>query len=193
MQFRQLDTRAGLVQRPWTAEERRAVWRGVMGRAAIAVEPILGTLVFSFLTWGIIWRAQHTEQSIIVIAPVFAIGAIGFTIYGIVLMVAPLRAFLQTFKPIYIVDGYVRYRGPDDFSEIDSSGYVAVLFEDKQQVVAEWEAFGRKPLPNRTIPALAEFSTYGGIHKIDGRPTGVLPQSVTTLNVGLAPRRAPIE
>jgi len=193
MKFRQFDARAGLVQRPWTADERHVVWRGVTGRLAIAAEPILGTVVFSLLTWGIIWRAQHTEQSIIVIAPVFAIGAIGFTIYGIALMVAPIRAFLQTFKPIYIVDGYVRYRALDDFSEIDATGYVAVLFEDKEHVACEWEAFGRKPLPNRTIPALAEFSTYGGIHKIDGRPTGVLPLEGTALNVGLAPRSAPIE
>jgi hypothetical protein len=192
MKFRQFEARAGLAQRSWTAQERRVVWRGVTGRLAIAAEPILGTLVFSLLTWGIIWRAQHTEQSIIVIAPVFAIGAVGFTLYGIALMVAPLRAFLQTFKPIYIVDGYVRYRGPDDFSEIDSTGYVAVLFDD-EEVACEWESFGRKPLPNRTIPALAEFSTYGGIHKIDGRSTGVLPLAGTALNVGLAPRRAPID
>ncbi|MBV9148516.1 MAG: hypothetical protein JO024_01520 [Candidatus Eremiobacteraeota bacterium] len=194
MKFRSFDSRASLVQRPWTAEERHVVWRGMMGRLSIAAEPLLGTIVFSFLTWGIIWRAHHNsnDSTIIVIAPVFAIGAAAFTLYAIALMVAPIRAFLQTFKPIYVVDGYVRYRGPDDFSEIDSTGYVAVLFED-ESVACEWEAFGQKQLPNRTIPTLAEFSQYGGIHKIDGRPTGVLPLDGTALNVGLAPRRAKIE
>ncbi|MBV8689715.1 MAG: hypothetical protein JOZ59_06375 [Candidatus Eremiobacteraeota bacterium] len=192
MKIRRFDSRASLVQRPWTSEERRVVWRGLMGRLSIAAEPLLGTIVFAFLTWGIIWRARHTERSIIVIAPVFALGAIAFTIYAIALMVAPLRAFLQTFKPIYIVDGYIRYRGPDDFSEVDSTGYVAVLFED-ESVACEWEAFGEKRLPNRTIPSLAEFSRYGGIHKIDGRPTGVLPLDGKPLNVGLAPRRARID
>ncbi|MBV9403118.1 MAG: hypothetical protein JO018_05235 [Candidatus Eremiobacteraeota bacterium] len=192
MKLRHFDSRANLLQRPWTAEERRVVWRGLMGRLSIAAEPLLGTIVFAFLTWGIVWRARHTEQSIIVLAPVFAIGAMAFTIYAIALMVAPLRAFLQTFKPMYIVDGYVRYRGPDDFSEIDGTGYVAVLFDD-QAVACEWEAFGQKDLPNRTIPSLAEFSEYGGIHKIDGRSTGVLPLEGKPLNVGLAPRRAPID
>ncbi len=48
-------------------------------------------------------------------------------------------------------------------------------------------------LPNRTIPSLAEFSQYGGIHTIDGRPTGVLPLGGKPLNVGLAPRRARID
>ena len=192
MKFRKFDTRARLVRRPWTADERRGVWRGLMGRLAIAAEPILGTIVFLFLTWGVYLRAQHTEQSIIVLVPVFAVGALGFTAYGIALMVAPIRAFLQTFAPIYIVDGYVRYRGPDEFSDLDSTGYVAVLFENRD-VACEWEAFGKKPLPERTIPALAEFSTYAGIHKIDGRSTGLLPDHSTPLNIGLAPRNTPME
>ena len=192
MKFRQFDKRARLVRRPWTAAERRVVWSGLMGRLAIAVEPILGTIVFALLTWGVYLRAQHTEQSIIVLVPVFAIGALGFTLYGIALMVAPIRAFLQTFGPIYIVDGFVRYRGPDSFSDEDSTGYVAVLFED-HDVACEWEAFGKEHLPDRTIPALSEFSIYGGIHKIDGKPTGVLPESTTPLNIGLAPRKAPLD
>ena len=192
MKFRKFDARARLVRRPWTAPERHVVWMGVMGRLTIAAEAILGTLVFSLLTWGVYARAQSVEQSLIVLVPVFALGALGFTLYGIALMVAPIRAFLQTFAPIYIVDGYVRYRGPDEFSDEEATGYVAVLFENRD-VACEWEAFGKEALPDRTIPTLCEFSTYGGIHKIDGKPTGLVPEKTTALNIGMAPRNTPID
>jgi hypothetical protein len=33
-------------------------------------------------------------------------------------------------------------------------------------------------------PALIEFSFYGGIHRIDGRSTGIVPESMPTLGVG---------
>ncbi|GAC1356637.1 MAG: hypothetical protein NVSMB31_17240 [Vulcanimicrobiaceae bacterium] len=163
-----------------------------MGRLTIAVEAIFGTLVFLFLTWGIYVRAQRTEASIIVLVPIFALGALGFICYGIALMWAPIRAFLQTFAPIYIVDGYVRYRGPDTFSDDDSTGYVAVLFENRD-VACEWEAFGKEQLPELTIPTLSEFTTYGGLHTIDGKPTGVLPTTTTALNIGMAPRNTPMD
>lgn len=192
MKFRKFDQRARLVRRAWTAQERRGVWSGLMGRLAIAAEPIIGTIFFALLTWGVYLRAKHTEESLIVLVPVFALGALGFTGYGIALLVAPIRAFLHTFSPIYIVDGYVRYRPPDAFSHDEATGYVAVLF-DNRDVACEWEAFGSEPLPDRTIPTLAEFSTYGGIHKIDGKPTGVVPEKSTPLNIGLASRRADIE
>lgn len=188
MKFRTFDQRARLVRRSWTAQERQAVRSGLMGRLAIAAEPIIGTVVFALLTWGVYLRAQHVEESLIVLVPVFALGAVGFTVYGIAVLVAPIRAFLQTFQPIYIVDGYVRYRPPDDFSDSDATGYVAVLFENRD-VACEWEAFGNERLPERTIPTLAEFSVYGGIHTIDGAPTGVVPEKSTPLNIGLAPRR----
>ncbi len=192
MKFRKFDSRARLVRRPWTAPERRIVWMGVMGRLTIAAEAVLGTLVFLFITWGVYLRARHTEQSLIVLVPVLGLGALGFILYGIALMVAPIRAFLQTFGPIYIVDGFVRYRGPDSFSDDDSTGYVAVLFEN-HDVACEWQAFGKERLPERTIPTLAEFTTYGGVHTIDGKPTGLLPGKTTTLNIGMAPRNAPID
>ena len=181
-----------MVRRAWTASERRVVWTGLLGRLAIAFEPILGTLVFVGLTFGIVWRAQHVEHDIIVLAPVFAVGALGFTLYGIALLVAPLRAFLQTFEPIYIVDGYVRYRGPDQASQAHCSGYIAVLFEDRS-AACEWEAFGERRLPDKTIPALVEFSTYAGIHTIDGRSTGLIGTRTTPLTVGHAPRNADVE
>ena len=187
MKFKHFDRRAHLARRPWTPRERAVVGNGLLGRVAIAVEPLLGTIFFSCFTWGIILRARHTEASLIVIAPIFALAALAFTVYAICLLVAPVTAFINTYKPIYIVDGYVRYRGPDGFSDVGSTGYVAVLDEQKSSI-CEWEAFGMEPLPERTIASLAEFSPYGGIHKIDGKATGVVPEKMTPLGIGIAPR-----
>ena len=184
------DTRTRqLAKRPWTDRERRVVWRGLTGRFAIAVEPLLGMAFMIFLTWGIVYRAQHVpaDKDLIKIAWIFGIGAIAFTGYFIAVLVAPFVAYLHTFKPIYIVDGYVRYRERDHKSEEDGSGFMAVLFED-ETVACEWECFGAKPLPNKTIPALLEFSYYAGIHKIDGRNTGLLPEDIPPLAIGIAPR-----
>ncbi len=189
MKFRQVDRRALLVRRAWSEKERRIVWRGLTGRTAIAIEPLAGTLFFSLLTWGVIWRARHVEPSLIVLSPIFALGALAFMVYFIAVLVAPLRAYWHTFKPIYRVDGYVRYRGPDVDSEDDATGYVAVLFEDRG-LACEWECFGKSPLPDLTLPAFVEFSAYGGIHAIDGKPTGVLPDDeLPTLAIGMASRR----
>jgi hypothetical protein len=191
MKFRHFDRRArSLAQRPWTEAERRAVWRGLTGRMAIAIEPVVGLIFFSLFTWGIVWRSQHvpSDRTLIVLAPIFGLGAIAFTIYAIAVMVAPLTAFRQTRKPIYTVDGYVRYREPDEYGALDAAGYVAALFADGS-VAYEWECLGTRRLPNRTIPALVEFSEYGGVHKIDGRSTGVLPDDeLPTLAIGIAPR-----
>jgi hypothetical protein len=179
-----------LAQRPWTEFERRIVWRGLTGRAAIAIEPLLGLAFFAFLTWGIVWRSQHVadDRTLIVLAPIFGLGALVFALYAIVVMVAPLTAFLQTRKPIYIVDGFVRYRGPDEDSDLHATGYMAAIFEDGT-VAGEWECYGSKPLPDRQIPARVEFSNYGGIHSIDGRSTGLLPEvDLPLLAIGIAPR-----
>jgi len=185
------DRRArALAHREWTERERQIVWRGLTGRFAIAIEPLLGMIFFTFLTFGIVYRSQHTpDHDIIKISWIFAIGAIAFAGYLFAVLIAPLIAYAQTFKPIYIIDGYVRYREPDDDSEIDSTGYVATLFED-QAVACEWEFYGKKRLPNKTIPALVEFSVYAGIHKIDGRSTGLLPDyDIPPLAIGIAPRK----
>jgi hypothetical protein len=49
---------------------------------------------------------------------------------------------------------------------------------------------GKKPLPNATLPALVEFSIYAGIHKIDGKSTGLLPdEELPLLAIGIATRR----
>jgi hypothetical protein len=191
MKFREFDRRARqLARRPWTQRERAIVWRGLTGRFALAIEPLLGMLFMGALTWGIIYRAHHVadDASLIKIAWIFALGMIAFAGYFVAVLVAPIAAYLQTFKPIYILDGYVRYREPDEHSELDACGYVAALFVD-QSIACEWEWLGRKRLPNRTIPALVEFSVYAGIHKIDGKPTGLLPDDdLPLLAIGIATR-----
>ncbi len=189
MKVRFLDNRTRmLAYRPWTEKERQVVMRGVWGRSAIAIEPFLGCVVFAFFTWGIIVRANaQPDHSLIVIAPLFALASVAFGIYMVAVMFAPLRALAQTYRPIFIVDGYVRYREPDEHCDDDAIGYVAALFEDKT-VACEWEWPGTVRLENRTIPARIEFSVYGGIHKIDGINTGVLPEHLPTLAIGIAPR-----
>ena len=192
MKSRAFDPRSKqLAHRRWTDRERTIVWRGLTGRMAIAIEPLVGMAFFAFLTWGIVWRAHHVldDSTLIVIAPIFGLGALAFLAYFIAVMVAPFIAFLQTYKPIYIIDGYVRYREPDQHSESDASGYMATLFEDGS-VACEWECFGKEALPNRTIPSHVEFSEYAGIHKIDGRSTGLLPDiDMPLLAIGIAPRK----
>ncbi|MDP9023847.1 MAG: hypothetical protein M3N13_00545 [Candidatus Eremiobacteraeota bacterium] len=192
MKYRLFDDRRArlLAQRNWTERERKVVWRGLSGRFAIAIEPLLGLLFMTFLTFGIVYRSQHVpaDRDLIKIAWIFGLGAIAFLGYFIAVLIAPFLAYLQTFKPIYVVDGYVRYREPDAASEIDATGYVATLFEDAS-VACEWECYGNKKLPNKTIPALVEFSVHVGIHKIDGKPTGILPDDIPVLAVGIAPRK----
>ena len=168
------------------------MWRGLSGRMAIAIEPLLGVLGMSGLAWGIVYRSQHVaaEHDLYKIAWIFWIGAIAFLGYFVAVLVAPFIAYLQTFKPIYVVDGYVRYRGPDDRSGEEGQGYVATLFED-QTVACEWEYFGRKKLDDATIPAMIEFSVFAGIHSIDGRSTGLLPDELPPLAIGIAPRKGP--
>ena len=189
MTFREFDRRTKLLaQRAWTARERRIVWRGLTGRLAIAIEPLVGLLFMSLLTWGIVWRAQHVaaDATLVKIAPIFALGAFAFAGYFIAVLITPFSAYLQTFKPIYILDGYVRYREPDEHSQSDACGYVAALFAD-YSVACEWEWLGRKRRPNATIPSLIEFSVYAGIHKIDGKPTGLLPdEELPLLAIGIA-------
>lgn len=181
--------RPHLAGRPWTDRERRIVWRGLTGRMAIAIEPLIGALFFAGLTYGIIWRARVTEpHDLWILSPIFGLMALAFTVYFIAVLFAPLLAYLQTYRPIYQIDGYIRYRGPDEDSDLGSSGYVAVLFED-HEMCCEWECFGMKKLPTLTVAAMAEFSEFGGIHKIDGKSTGVLPDDdLPSLAIGIAPR-----
>ncbi len=179
-----------LARRTWTRRERRVVLNGLLGRLLIAIEPIICFAVFGALTAGLIFfplsagsKMTHRESAII-IAPIFGLAATAFLAYAVVLLVGPLRALVQTFSPIYIVDGYVRYRKPDLKTEGDSNGYVAVLNEERR-AIAEWPTIGAIPLPDSLRPAMIEFSYFGGIHRIDGRSTGVVPESFATAGVGM--------
>ena len=81
MKYRHFDRRARLLaQRPWTERERRIVWRGLTGRMAIAIEPLIGMAFMAFITWGIVWRAQHVpaDATLVKIAPIFGLGFVLF-------------------------------------------------------------------------------------------------------------------
>jgi len=139
-------------------------------------------MAFIFLPLPAVARLSHFESAV-VLAPIFGLAGLAFLLYTVILLAAPLRALMQTFAPIYIVDGYVRYRGPDEHSECDSNGYVAVL-DDERNAVAEWPSAGDSSLGDHIRPAMIEFSYYGGIHRIDGRSTGVLPATMAAMGVG---------
>lgn len=156
----------------------------------MAIEPLVGFIFMSLLTWGIVYRAHHvpSDETLIKVAWIFALGAIVFAGYFFALLLTPIVAYVQTFRPIYILDGYVRYREPDECSREDACGYAAVLFPDRT-VAGEWEWLGKRRLPNVVIPAVVEFSRYAGIHKIDGRATGLLPdEDLPLLAIGIATR-----
>jgi hypothetical protein len=186
------DRDAALIRREWRRSERSIVLHGFFGRLVIAIEPILCGTMFLALTIGmlIVKTDPHypAEHNMVILSPIFALGVVACICYALILMWNPTRALIQTFRPIYIVDGYVRYRGTDSDSPVDSNGYVAVLTET-QFVACEWATIGDIPLRDLTQPALTEFSEYGGVHRIDGRPTGVLPDRIARLGVGIISRR----
>lgn len=123
------------------------------------------------------------RESAFVIAPIFGTITLAFLAYAVIVLVPPLRALIATFSPIYIVDGYLRYRRPDRATEADSNGYVAVL-GDERRTICEWPTVGMVPVADSLRPAMIEFSYYGGIHRIDGRSTGVVPESMPPVGVG---------
>jgi len=172
-----------LVRRPWTKAERRVVLNGLLGRMLIAIEPIICFIVFGALTAGLIFfplpagaKLTHWESAI-VLSPIFGLAASAFFAYAVAVLVPPIRALTHTFSPIYIVDGYIRYRRPDRHTEADSNGYIAVLNEERR-AIAEWPSIGHAPIPDALRPAMIEFSFYGGIHRIDGRSTGLVPATL---------------
>jgi len=183
-----------LVRRAWSRAERNVVIQGLLGRLVIAVEPGICSLVFAAITVALVFfrlpaGARLTRfEAAIVIAPVFAVAALAFLAYAVAVLYAPVRALRQTFSPIYIVDGYLRFRCPDAETEHGSNGYVAVL-DDAREVVAEWPTLGQTGHDDEERPAMIEFTFYGGVHRIDGRETGVLPQSLRPFGVGLNSRR----
>lgn len=168
---------------------------GFFGRLTIAVEPFLCGLVFAFITLGVFWAPRISGgkvlPDIIVIAPVFGLGAVACAVWLFGVMVSPVRALAHTMRPIYVVDGYIRYRGRDTRSALDSNGYVAVLTENGR-IACEWPTLGSVELPNDSRAALCEFTEYGGVHAIDGRPTGVLPGRIPALGVSIHGRKEEI-
>jgi hypothetical protein len=167
--------------RPWTRAERRVVLRGFIGRFSIAIEPLIVAVFFALLPVGMLLRQREIA---LLSAPIFAFAAIAFLAYAIALIVPSARAVFETFAPIYTVDGYIRYRVTQ---KAQPEYYVAVLSDDQQTLgewpLREWPAsIGKRAL----WPVLAEFSRYGGIHKIDGRSTGVLPNDISPFGVGIA-------
>ncbi len=173
-----IERRAALIRRAWTKAERNVVWQGFLGRFSIALEPVICGSVFAALTVGLIARGE------LFLAPIFALGLVGFAIYAVWLLNGPARALLATRKPIYIVDGYIRYRGRDNASPDRSRGYVAVLC-DRRHLIGEWPLEGPGLVLDIIRPAMIEFSDFGGIHRIDGHSTGAIPDRVPTFGVGV--------
>src|SRR5665213_1515281 len=130
------DRSAALICRPWRRSERMVVLHGFFGRLCIAIEPIICGTMFLALTIGMLIvrtdPAHPDEHNMVMLSPIFGLGVIACIFYALALMLAPARALIQTFRPIFIVDGYVRYRSPDAESPADSNGYVAVLTEDNR-------------------------------------------------------------
>jgi len=147
----------------------------------IAIEPLIVAVFFALLPIGLILRQQEIA---LLLAPIFAFAAITFLAYAIALIVPSAHAVFETFAPIYTVDGYVRYR---TLKKAPPEYYVAVLSADREMLgewpLREWpRSIGQREL----WPVLVEFSRYGGIHKIDGHPTGVLPAEIAPFGVGIA-------
>ena len=178
------ERRATLVMRPWRPDERRIVRRGLFGRLTIAVEPAIIALLFG---WFGYWMAAHGRTDAThddrIFSIIFLPGAAAFAAYAVILMIQPIKALRETYEPIFIVDGYLRTRGRDDFSAPGTNGYIAVLTEGRR-VACEWVTNGEGDLPFAVQPALLEFSEYGGIHAVDGRKTGVLPEDFPVLGIG---------
>jgi hypothetical protein len=171
----------------WTRGERKVVWRGFLGRLLIAIEPLICAFVFALLVGGLI-LANRSDAPAIMLSPIFGLASLAFVAYAVVLMFGPVRALLETFSPIYVVDGYVRYRKPDLHSNPRSNGYVAALNEERQ-MLCEWQTTGAREVFERVEPALVHFARYGGIISIDGRRTGLLPEEFPPLGIGTkAPR-----
>lgn len=190
------DQRAGsLIRRAWTATERRVVVRGFAGRLSIAIEPLLCGVVFAAITAGVFAAPRLSPRwvnpDIVIVAPVFALGVLACIAWLVGVMLAPTRALAHTLRPIYIVDGYIRFRPPDESSLRGTNGYIAVL-TDAGTVACEWPTLGDVGLPHHTRAAVCEFSEYGGVHAVDGRRTGVLPERFPALGVGVHGRKEEI-
>jgi hypothetical protein len=155
--------------------------RGFWGRFFIAVEPLAIAIGFTALAAGLL--LNHREGAII-IAPIFAGAAVLFFIYAVVLMLAVTQAVIETYGPIWVVDGYVDYRAVHAPNH-DVCYFVSVL-DERRTVLGEWALDERPDALDRQEPwpALVEFTQRAGILRIDGRSTGVLPDDIPALGIG---------
>lgn len=157
--------------------------RGFWGRLAIAVEPFTIAIFFIALSAGLLLRRQ---EGAILIAPIFGVAALLFLAYAVVLMVSVTRAVIESFGSIFVVDGYVRYRAVE--ARFRDTVYLVAVLDEQRNVLGEWPLAQRPPALDRADPwpALVEFTPYGGIHRIDGRSTGVLPDEheIPTFGIG---------
>jgi hypothetical protein len=171
-----------IASRPWSRAERRIVLQGWLGRFSVAIEPLIVAAFFLLLPIALLLRKQEIAP---LVAPIFAAAALSFLAYAVALMVPSTRALLETLAPIYVVDGYIRYRRGDSGAAVPC--FVAVL-DAEQRILGEWPlrewppSIGRRDL----WPAMVEFSEFGGVHRIDGHPTGVLPSQISPLGIGVA-------
>jgi hypothetical protein len=176
------DRRRAVTSRPWTPAERRVVARGFCGRLAIAIEPLIISLCFAAMPIALVLRRQ---ESAMFVGPIFAAGSLAFLAYAIVLMAPSTRALIESFGVIHRVDGYVRYRSQRRYEDEPPLYFAAVLDAD-EHLLGEWPLSGKpKAMDVASLwPALVEFS-HGGILRIDGISTGVLPETLTPFGVGM--------
>ncbi len=171
---------ATLIRRPWRRSERAVVLQGFFGRLYICGAMFLVLAIGLLSVRSDPTRAADHDMAVLI--PLFVVAFMACTAYAIALLFAPTRALIHTFRAIFIVDGYVRYRAPDVHSRANSNGYLAVLTETGC-VACEWPTVGDLPVQDLTVPALSEFSEYGGLRSIDGHPTGALPNRIPRLTV----------
>jgi hypothetical protein len=176
------DVRRAVAARPWSAAERRVVSRGFWGYFFIAIEPVIISLLFLALAVTLLLRKQETA---IFVAPIFICAALAFAAYAAVLLLPATRALIESYGSIYNVDGYVRYRAHRRYEDEPPTYFVAVLDADREEL-GEWPMRERPEALNfgDLWPAVVEFTPYGGIHRIDGRSTGVLPDEFPALGIG---------
>ena len=173
--------RSSIVRRPWQPAERRVVQRGFWGRFFIAVEPLTISLFFAVLAVGLLVRKQ---DGAVFVAPIFAGASVLFAIYATVLMFSVTRAVIESFGSIWIVDGYVRYRM--ELVPFQDPAYFVAVLDERREVLGEWPLDRRPDAMDRPDPwpAHVEFTEYGGVLRIDGRSTGVLPDDIPALGIG---------
>lgn len=175
------------MRRSWSRGERATALSGFVGGLCIAIEPVLCGIILAVLavgTFSLSFEQPSGHRSLALLVPVFALGLVVCSAYVGVVMAGPTRELLRTLRPILIVDGYVCWRPPDEGSPFGSNGYAAVLSE-AGELVCEWPTLGLVPLSAGRAPALVEFSERDGIHRVDGRPSGLLGTGTVPAGVRL--------